>query len=131
MRGDGVHQHAARVGRFTAGHINAHAVERRDFLAQQTAVGVAVAPALAAGFFLRFVVAAHPRCRRLQSVALHGGNGVERGFQFGLRQFERSHAGRIQAVKAGGVFQHRRIAALAHVSEDVGHALLNGGVSVG
>ncbi len=65
-----VHQHTGRVGRFAAGHVNAHAVQRRDLLAEQAAVAVAVTPALAAGDFLGFVVAAHALRSSLQRRAL-------------------------------------------------------------
>ena len=41
-----------RIGRLAARHVDADAVQRRDLLAQQGAVGVAVAPALAAGLLL-------------------------------------------------------------------------------
>jgi hypothetical protein len=128
---DGVHQHAARVGGLAAGHIDAHAVQRRDLLAQQRAVFVAVAPALARGLFLRLVVAAHAGGGGLQRVALHGGNGVESGLELGLRQLQRRHGVGLQAVKALRCIPARRIAALLHVGQDVGHALLDGRVGVG
>ena len=35
------------------------------------------------------------------------------------------------AIKALGVFQYRCIAALVHVGQDIGHALLDGRVGVG
>jgi hypothetical protein len=35
-----------------------------------------------------------------------------------------------QTVEASGVFQHRRIATHLHIAQDVGHALLDGGIGV-
>ena len=125
---DGIHQHARWIRRLAAGHIDADPVQRRDLLAEQRAVGVNVAPALAAGLFLRFVVAAHARGGGLQGFALNSGNGLEGGFQLGLRQLQLRQGDAIQGVKALGVLQHRRIAAMLHVQQDVGHALLNGGI---
>lgn len=60
MGRNGVHQHRRRIGRFAAGHINAHPIQGGHLLTQQRALFVAVAPALATGLFLRFMVAAHP-----------------------------------------------------------------------
>jgi hypothetical protein len=37
----------------------------------------------------------------------------------------------LQIVKSRCVFEHRRIATLLHIGQDVGHALLDGGVGVG
>jgi hypothetical protein len=51
--------------------------------------------------------------------------------KLGLRQLQRRHRVGLQAIEALGVFQHRRIAALLHVGQDVGHALLDGRVGVG
>ena len=77
------------------------------------------------------VVAAHAGSGGLQRVALHGGNGVESGLELCLRQLQRRHGVGLQAIKALGVFQYRCIAALLHVGQDVGHALLDGRVGVG
>ena len=131
MGGNGVHQHRRRIRRLAAGHIDADAVERRDLLAQQRAVLVAVAPAFAAGLFLRLVVSANPPGSGLQGISLGGGNRLERGFQFGLREFKLGHRSGAQPVKAGGVLQHGRIAALLHIGQDVGHPLFDLGVGVG
>src|SRR5690606_18196623 len=98
---------------------------------QQGAVFVAVAPALAGGLFLRLVVAAHALGGGLQRVALGLWNGVERGLEVGLGQLQRRHVGGAEAIKAGGVFQHGRIATLLYVGQDVGHTLLDGRVGVG
>ena len=51
--------------------------------------------------------------------------------QLVLRDFELSHVGGIQTVKSSGVFEHRRITARLHIGQDVGHALLDGGIGVG
>ena len=111
MGRDGVHQHGRGISRLAAGHIDAHAVQWRNFLAQQGAVFIAVAPALARGLLLRLVVLAHTGGRGLQGFALGIWQAVERRFQFGRSDFQRGHAGCIQAVKALCVLQHRHIAA--------------------
>ena len=46
FRWNRVHQHRRRIARPTAGHINTHAIERRDPLAQQIAFLVLVLPTL-------------------------------------------------------------------------------------
>jgi len=77
------------------------------------------------------VVAAHAGGRRLQGVALQRGQRIKRGFELGLREFQRRHAGGVQAIEARGVVQQRRIAARADIGQDVGHALLDGRILVG
>ena len=47
-----------------------------------------------------------------------------------LRQLQRCHAVHLQSVEARRVLQHGRIAALLHIGQDVGHALLDGRVRV-
>ena len=131
MGWDGVHQDARWISRFATRHINAHTVEWCDFLAQQGAIGVTVLPALARGFFLRLVVAAHTRGSVLQGLLLHLGQALEGGFQLGLGQLQRRHAVGLQAVKTCGVLQHRCIATGFHIGQDIGHALLDGGIGVG
>ena len=79
-----IHDQAGRVRGLAARHINAHAVQRRDLLTQQATVFIAVAPALAAGFFLGFVVAAHAALCVLQGAALGLGNAVEGSLEIGL-----------------------------------------------
>ena len=130
MGGNGVHQHARRIGRLAARHVNAHAIQRRDLLAQQRAVLVTVAPALAIGLLLRFVVAAHTACRRLQRFALGSRQAVEGGFQLLLGQLQRRHGIGLQAVKACRVFQHGVIAAGLDIGQDVGDPLLDGCIRV-
>ena len=80
---------------------------------------------------MRLVVAAHALGSGLQRVALGLRNGVERGLEVGLGQLQRRHVGGREAIEAGGVLQHRRIAALLHIGQDVGHALLDGRIGVG
>src|SRR5690606_21651899 len=111
--------------------VDAHAVERRDFLAEQRAVFVAVAPALAVGLLLRLVVAAHAVGSGLQRVALCLGQSVEGGLEVALREFEFGHALRSEAIETRGVFEHGCVAALFHVADDFGHSLLEGGVGRG
>ena len=130
MGGNGIHQHAGRIGRLAAGHIDAHAVQRRDLLAQQGAIGVTVAPALAAGALLCLVVGAHALGGGRQRIALLVAQAVEGGLELGLRQLQRCHAVHLQSVEARRVLQHGRIAALLHIGQDVGHALLDGRVRV-
>jgi hypothetical protein len=104
---------------------------RGDFLAEQCAVGIAVLPALAAGLLLSFVVAAHTLGSRLQGFSLGGGDGFKRGLEFFASEFKLCEGGGLHAVKTLGVFEHRCVAALLHISQDVGHTLLDGAVGVG
>ena len=130
MRGNRVHQQAGRISRFAAGHVNTGAVQGRDFLTEQTAVGVAVLPAFAAGFFLRFVVAAYAGGGVLQGAFLRFGQAVKRGFEIGLLQLQVRHGGGLQTVKARGVVQHGGVAARFHIGKNVGDALLDGRIGV-
>jgi len=127
---NGIHQHAAGIRRLAAGYVNAHAVQRRDLLAQQGTVFVTVAPAFAIGLLLCLVVAAHTACGGFQCFALVCRQAVESGLEFFLGQLQRGHGVGAQAVKAGGVLQHGGIAALLHIGQDVGHTLFDGGVRV-
>ena len=131
VRGDGVHQHARRIGRLTPRHINTHTVQRRDLLAQEGAVNIPVAPAFATGFFLGLVVGAHALGSGLQRVALGGSERLESGFQLGLGQLQLGEAGSTQTVKARGVLQHSGVPALLHVQQNIGHPLLDGGIGFG
>ena len=131
MGGNRVHQHRGGVSGFATRHINAHAVQWRDFLAEQRAVFVAVAPTLARRLFLRFVVLSDTGRRGLQSVPLRCRQAVQGSLQLGLGDLQGLHAGGLQSIKTLGVLQHRRITALLHIGQDGGHALLDGGVGVG
>ena len=131
MSGNGIHQHRRRVCGFATRHINAHAVKRRDFLAQQGAVFVAITPALARGLLLCLVVLAHTGRSGLKGIALCSRKAVECRLQFSLGDLQRLHIRRLQTVKTLGVIEHGRIATLLHIGQDVGHALLDGGVGVG
>ena len=131
MGGHGVHQHRRRVGGLAARHVDADPVQRRDLLAQQRAVVVAVLPAQTAGLHLALVVVAHPVGGGLQGVALGWGDGLEGVLQLGTGQLQRGDALSHHAVKARGVVQHGGIAAHAHVGQDVGHPLLDGVVGLG
>ena len=115
-----VHQHGRRVRRLAARHINADAVERRDFLAEQRALGVAVGEAAAAHVELALVVRTNALGRGFERAALFGRDRVECGGEFVSREFERGHAWRIQAVEASGVLEHGCIATLSHVGNDAG-----------
>lgn len=130
MGGNGVHQQTGGVGRLTARHINAHAVQWGDLLAEQSAIFIAVAPALAIGLFLGLVVSAHPASRLLQGLPLGLGNGLQCRQEFRTGDFQGCHRGCLQAVKACGVLQHRRITPRLHIGQDVRHPLLNGGIGV-
>ncbi|MNL58622.1 hypothetical protein D3C87_1822720 [compost metagenome] len=77
------------------------------------------------------MVAAHTLGSGLQGIALGLRNGVERGLEVRLRQFQRRHVGGREAVETGGVLQHGGVATLLHIGQDVGHALLYGRVGVG
>ena len=130
MRGNRVHEQAGWISRFAAGHVNASAVKRRDFLAEQAAVCIPVLPTFTAGFFLRFVVAANAGRRVLQGTFLRFGQAVESGFEIGLLQLQIRHARGLQTVKSRGVVQHGGIATRFHIGQYVCHALLDGGVGV-
>jgi hypothetical protein len=116
---------------FISRHVNTGSVQRRDLLSQQTAVGIAVLPTFATGFFLCFVVAANPGGGILQSALLRFGQAVKGRFEIVLLQFQRGHAVGLQAVKACGVVQHRSIAPLFDIGQDVGHALFDSGIGIG
>ena len=131
MRRHGVHDQAAGISRLAPRHIDTDPIQRSDFLPQQAAISVAIAPAFARVLFLHFVVAAHALYRGAQGVLLLGGQAVKGVFKVRLRQLQPLHIGRVQTVKARGVFQHGGIAARAHVAQDVGYALLDGGVGFG
>jgi hypothetical protein len=126
-----IHQNAARVGGFSTRNINAHTVKRRDFLAQQRAVLIAVLPRLAARVQLAHVVATHPFSGCMQGIALLRGDGLERSLQFRLRNFQCSNGIGLQAIKPLRVFEHGSVAALHHVRQDARHTFFNGAVGVG
>ena len=73
---------------------------------------------------------AHAARSRFQRFALGYGQAVESSLQLGLGQLQCSHGISAQAIKAGGVLQHGGIAALLHIGQDVGHALLDGCIRV-
>ena len=131
LRGDRVHQHARRIRGLAARHVDADTIQRRDLLAQQRAVLVAVAPALAAGLLLALVVAAHPLGGLGQGFRLLRGQAVEGGPQLLARQLQRAERRGVQVVEAGGVRQHGGIAAGAHVGQDLGDARLDRGIGLG
>ena len=128
MRWNGIHQHARRISCLAAGNVNANAVQRRHLLPEQRAIFVAVAPALAAGFLLRFVVAAHAAGRCLQGLALGDRNRFKSSLELGLCQLQCGHRAGLHAVETRRVVQHGGVATLLHVSQDVSHTLLNLGV---
>ncbi|MBO1996906.1 hypothetical protein J4714_13745 [Staphylococcus epidermidis] len=128
MGRDGIHQHARWIGRLATGHIDAHAVQRRDLLAQQRAIFVAVAPAFAVGFLLRFVIASTRRAA--DSNASRSATGrLSKAFQLGLGQLQCSHGISAQAV-SGRCTPARRHRHALHIGQDVGHALLDGCIRV-
>ena len=131
MGRDGVHQHAAGVGRLAARHVDADAVQRRDFLAQQGAFLVAVGGGFAALGLLPVVVAANAGGGLGERLALGGGQAVEGGLQLGGAELQRGHRCGLQAVEPGGVVEHRGVATRAHVGQDVPDALLDGLVLLG
>ena len=130
VSGDGVHQHAARVGRFSTRHIDACAVNGGHLLAKQRALSVAIAPTLAHGFKLGLVVGANARGGGLQGVALRGGQAVKRLFEFGLRQLQRRHVVRTELIPARGVLQYSGIAPTTHIGQDGGDLGNHRGVSL-
>ncbi|MNV98924.1 hypothetical protein D3C71_1942350 [compost metagenome] len=77
------------------------------------------------------MVAAHALGGRLQRFALDIGQAVKRGLELGRRQLQRRQAVRGQAVEALRVFEHGGIAALLHIGQDVGHALLDRCIGIG
>jgi hypothetical protein len=100
-------------------------------LTQQTAVVVVVAPAFAAGFFLRFMVAANPRCGRLQRRALSVRQPFKSRFEFGLRQLQGLHTARLKPVETAGVLEHGGIATQLHVGQNRGDTLFNRCIGIG
>jgi hypothetical protein len=71
------------------------------------------------------VVVAHPFGGGLERGAAHGRQAGEGRLQLGLRDLELADGGSLQAVEALGVLEHGRVAAAAHVGEDLAHALLD------
>ena len=63
MRRHGIHNHAAGIRRLAAWHINPHAIQRRDLLPQQRAIGIGVVPRF---LFLVLMITAHALGSRLQ-----------------------------------------------------------------
>jgi hypothetical protein len=102
-----------RIGSGAARHIEAHAVERRDFLAQHRAIRFGVGEALQ---LLLLALMEHADALRgdLQRVALRFRNGGQRGLQFRFGDVEGGHAGGAavrNAVELIGVLDHGFIAA--------------------
>ena len=118
-----VHQHGTGVGGFAAGYVKADAVERRDLLAEPRAIGLAVLPRRQP---LPFVVAADTLGGVSQGLTLNRRQGIERGFQCLLRQFQLRHHRHVQPVEAARVVEYRGIAQRAHVGQHLGHGALDG-----
>ncbi|MCY1375667.1 hypothetical protein D9M69_630980 [compost metagenome] len=76
------------------------------------------------------MVAAHAARGGFERVALHSGEAFERGLQFSLRELQLGQRLRVELVEAVRVLQHRFVAALLHVGQDVGHHLLDRRVRV-
>ena len=77
------------------------------------------------------MVAAHAHGSGLQGVALLGRQTLKGTAQFISTQFQLGHAFDVEAIEATGEIEHRLVAALAHVGQDVGHALLDALVGLG
>lgn len=128
MGGNGVHQHARRIGRLAARHVNAHAIQRRDLLAQQRAVLVTVAPAR---HWPSSALRGSCARRAADSSASRSAAGRLSKAAFTLLgQLQRRHGIGLQAVKACRVFQHGVIAAGLDIGQDVGDPLLDGCIRV-
>ena len=88
MGGNGIHQQAGWIGCFAARHIDAGAINWRDFLSEQTAVFITVLPTLATHAFLPLVVTADAIYSTLQGLALLGRNRIKGALELSLRQLQ-------------------------------------------
>ena len=71
-------------------------------------------------------LARHPRWRELRlGSRLEGDPAAGGSLEFGLRQLQCSHRSGMHAIKARRVVQHGGVAALLHIGQDVGCALLD------
>ncbi|MCY1526775.1 hypothetical protein D9M68_618150 [compost metagenome] len=118
-----VHQHRGRVGRLAARHVQAGAIQRGDLLAEHGAVGLGVAPGI---LLLLLVVAAHARRGVFQGFALGRGDAGQGQFQALARQDQVGHGFGFDAIETLGELHHGGVAAAAHGSDDVQHALVDG-----
>ena len=123
---DRVHQHRRRIGGLAAGHVDADAVQRRHLLAQQ-----ACRRRRGSSSFRRWPSSA-PRgsCgpgapRPAAHRAAPPASLRRRPCSSAWREFQLRQRGRRKRVEAVGVLQHRRVAALLHVRQDVSHTLLD------
>ena len=101
------------------------------FWPSSDAVGVAIAPAAAAGLELALVVVADAPRRAFERAALRRRDRAERRLQLGRADLERGDRIGFEAVEAPRVLEHRGVAAGPHVVEDRGDALLDRPVGLG
>ena len=125
--GNRVHQHRRRIRRLAARDVDAHAVERRDFLAEDGAIRLGIGEAVE---FLLLPLVEHADALRshIEGIALGGGNTLQCRLQFGLADVEGGHAGGAavgNAVEAVGVFEHGGVAARLDVGQDAGDGALD------
>ena len=125
---DRVHHHARRVGRLATRHVKTRAIQGGHLLAQHGAVGLGVVPV---GHQLALVVAADTLHREFKGLALGLGQRLEGAQQFGARQLQRGHVGRIEPVEAARVFEHGGVTLAPNAVEDAGNGGLDGVVGRG
>jgi hypothetical protein len=116
------------VGGFATRHVDAHTIQRCHFLTQQGAIGVAIAPTLAAGTLLCLVVVAYTGGGGLQGLPLNQRQCIKRLPELRLRQFQLCQTARLQTIKTRRVVQHGGIATLLNVGQNFGHTLFNASV---
>ena len=122
---NGVHQHRRRIGGLASRYIQTDAIQRRDLLTKERAVGLGVAP----GFnFLPLVITAHARRRLFQSRTLISGDFLRRLGKASFWNLQRRGRGRSPTIEACGVIEQRRIAACAYCTDHFAYYRLNLGI---
>ena len=96
---------------------------------QQIAVGVAVAPALTTGLFLRFVVVPNALRGETQTLALQHRQLLERLPELRPPNLQFAQRRSCYPVKPAGVIEHCGIPALLHVGKYGGNPVFYGRIS--
>lgn len=125
---NGIHEHGTGVGRASAGHVEADAIERRHLLPEPGAVGFSVFPGI---LLLPLVIQADAVSCFGQCVTLRVLQAGIGAVQLFARQFELDHGCAVHAVELAGAVDHGRIAACADVAQDVRHRVLDRVVGAG
>eukprot|EP01022_Parablepharisma_sp_SALTPOND_P017907 TRINITY_DN290_c1_g1_i2.p1 TRINITY_DN290_c1_g1~~TRINITY_DN290_c1_g1_i2.p1 ORF type:complete len:1623 (-),score=570.02 TRINITY_DN290_c1_g1_i2:20056-24924(-) len=127
-----IHQHRRGIGGLATGHVDAHAIQRRDLLAQLGAIGFAVEETVGAAFLLlALVIGTHAVGGGLQRMAACRGQAVQGCLQGLVADLQGGYRGGLHAVEALGVFQHGGVAARLDLGQDAGSGTVDGLVLAG